>query len=66
MVVDEESACIPGMSRFGLASDHFQMHRFSSNTDPNFRLVSEQIAEFSRTPSKEAESSHAESRIISP
>ena len=43
--MDEESACIPGVPRFGLTNNHFQMHRFTSNTDPNFRTVSDQIQE---------------------
>lgn len=47
--MDEESACIDGFPKFGLAADHFAMHRYSGPTDGNFRLVRGELCRFAET-----------------
>jgi hypothetical protein len=44
VVVDEQSACIDGFPKLGLAADHFQMHKYPSSENSNYRLVSHEIA----------------------
>ncbi|KAJ4238413.1 hypothetical protein NW757_013041 [Fusarium falciforme] len=43
MVVEETSACIPGLSRIPLQADHFRMNKFSGPDDRSFLSVSEEI-----------------------
>ncbi|KAI4191398.1 MAG: hypothetical protein LQ348_003532 [Seirophora lacunosa] len=42
-VVDEHSGCLDGHPKLGLASDHFQLNKFPSPEDSNYRLVCEEI-----------------------
>ncbi len=44
MMVDENSGCIDGFPKLGLACDHFQICKFSEPQDPNFGLVCGEIA----------------------
>lgn len=46
LVVDENSGCIDGFPKLGLASDHFQICKFSDPQDPNFLLISQEILRF--------------------
>ncbi|KAI6080516.1 hypothetical protein F4821DRAFT_55383 [Hypoxylon rubiginosum] len=43
MVVDEESAHIPGWDRVGLNADHFKLNKFSGPSDGSFIAVSNEI-----------------------
>ncbi|KAF7546999.1 hypothetical protein G7Z17_g8015 [Cylindrodendrum hubeiense] len=43
MVVEEASACIPGLNRIPLQVDHFNMNKFSGPNDRSFLSVSEEI-----------------------
>ncbi|KAJ6439025.1 Kinesin light chain [Purpureocillium lavendulum] len=43
MVVEEESACVPGWDRFALQTDHVKMNKFSGPLDRSFIVVSNQI-----------------------
>ncbi|KAG8531939.1 uncharacterized protein KY384_003575 [Bacidia gigantensis] len=46
LVVDENSGCIDGFPKLGLACDHFQMCKFSDPENPNFRLICQEIRSF--------------------
>ena len=43
LVVDEPSACLQGICREGLPSDHFQLNRFMDPEDPCYIAVKNQI-----------------------
>ncbi|KAK2600176.1 hypothetical protein QQS21_005121 [Conoideocrella luteorostrata] len=45
MVVEEASACIPGLDRYALEKDHFQINKYYGPTDPAFERVSTVISE---------------------
>ncbi|KAK3695688.1 hypothetical protein B0T22DRAFT_114601 [Podospora appendiculata] len=45
MVVEEESACIPGLDRCALQADHLKINKYSSPTDRSFLIVSGKISE---------------------
>lgn len=42
-VVEEASACIPGLDRIGLYTDHFKINKFRSPEDRSFLQVSAEI-----------------------
>ena len=46
LVVDEHSACLQGIPRQGLPSDHFQLNRFTAPDDPCYVAVRNQILQF--------------------
>uniref|UniRef100_A0ACC2JMA8 Uncharacterized protein n=1 Tax=Lasiodiplodia mahajangana TaxID=1108764 RepID=A0ACC2JMA8_9PEZI len=43
MVVEEESAHIPGWGRAPLNTDHFKLNKFSGPGDPSFQTVSDEL-----------------------
>jgi hypothetical protein len=43
LVVDEESGCIDGYPRYGLATDHFNLQRFSGSDDGNYQAVKAEV-----------------------
>ncbi|EJP62037.1 vegetative incompatibility protein HET-E-1 [Beauveria bassiana ARSEF 2860] len=45
MVVDETSACIPGLDRYALDKDHLKINKYYGPTDPAFERVSDVISE---------------------
>ncbi|KAH0489937.1 hypothetical protein TgHK011_001426 [Trichoderma gracile] len=45
MVVTEASACIPGVERHGLQTDHLKINKFASPSDRSFLTVSTTISE---------------------
>ncbi|OWT42418.1 Pfs, NACHT, and Ankyrin domain protein [Pochonia chlamydosporia 170] len=48
IVVDEASACIPGLDRYALDKDHLKINKFQGPTDPSFERVSGVISEMCR------------------
>ncbi|OAA71126.1 pfs domain-containing protein [Akanthomyces lecanii RCEF 1005] len=48
MVVDETSACIPGLDRYALDKDHLKLNKYCGPTDPAFERVSDVISEMCR------------------
>ncbi|KAK2593246.1 hypothetical protein QQS21_009045 [Conoideocrella luteorostrata] len=48
MVVDETSACIPGLDRYALSKDHLKINKYYGPTDPAFERVSDVISEMCR------------------
>jgi len=44
-VVEEASACIPGLDRCALQTDHFKINKYAGPTDRSFLKVSETISE---------------------
>ncbi|KAM3453872.1 hypothetical protein MY8738_009194 [Beauveria namnaoensis] len=48
MVVDETSACIPGLDRYALDKDHLKINKYYGPTDPAFERVSDVISEMCR------------------
>lgn len=42
-MVDEHSACLQGVPRQALPSDHFQLNRFSGPDDPCYIAVKDQV-----------------------
>ena len=44
--MDEQSGCLDGYPKLGLASDHFRMHRFADPEESNYRLVCEEVVRF--------------------
>ena len=42
-VVPESSAKIPGFYKIALDADHFELHKFGSITEDNYRLVARNI-----------------------
>ncbi|MCJ1357990.1 MAG: hypothetical protein MMC33_007988 [Icmadophila ericetorum] len=45
-VVDENSGCLDGYPKLGLASDHFHLNRYPNAEDSNYRLVVEEVMRF--------------------
>lgn len=45
VIVDEHSSTIDGISSLGLDADHFQIHRYSSPKDPNYKSVVFQLVD---------------------
>ncbi|KAK4205472.1 hypothetical protein QBC40DRAFT_36074 [Triangularia verruculosa] len=45
MVVEEASACIPGLDRYALQTDHFKINKYSGPTDRSYLTVSAVISE---------------------
>lgn len=62
MVVDEVSSCIEGFPRFGLAADHFNIHRYNGPNDGNFQIVREELARLAAAARSHMETSHVASR----
>ncbi|KGQ02380.1 hypothetical protein BBAD15_g12409 [Beauveria bassiana D1-5] len=48
MVVDETSACIPGLDRYALDKDHLKINKYYGPTDPAFERVSDVISKMCR------------------
>ena len=44
----EDSGCLDGFPRIGLATDHFQIQRFPHARDNNWLLVREELVKFAR------------------
>lgn len=44
-VVEEASACIPGLNRYALQTDHLKINKYHGPTDRSFLIVSETISE---------------------
>ncbi len=61
-MVDEQSACLQGVPRQGLPSDHFQLNRFDGPEDPSYvavrdeivRMYRERVMEVQRTADRKA------------
>ena len=73
VVVDENSGCVDGYPKLGLASDHFQLNRFSDVGDNNYRLICGEVVRFvddapgrvaSRWPCKDSPTTSASKYIL--
>jgi len=53
--VDEQSGCIDGFPKLGLACDHFKMNKFSNPEDGNYVYVSQELMRLAKAaPSRVA------------
>ncbi|XP_044716492.1 NACHT domain-containing protein [Hirsutella rhossiliensis] len=48
MIVEEASACIPGLDRYALQTDHLKINKYQGPTDRSFERVSAVISEMCR------------------
>ncbi|KAL1867896.1 hypothetical protein Daus18300_006171 [Diaporthe australafricana] len=44
IIVDEESGCVDGYPKYGLAADHFTMHRYNGPDDGDYCLVKNELS----------------------